>query len=118
MKKTKVKKASDADTICDLSHFSTLVIAGDDARPFMQGQFTNDVEQVDDNTSQLNAFCNNKGRMIANFRLFELNNNVFMALKSDLVDLSIQHLQNYILRSQVVIQDVSEQLIPLYREHQ
>ena len=79
----------------------------------MQGQFTNDVNQVDAISSQLSAFCNNKGRMIANFRLFEYNNNYFLTLKSDLVDLSIEHLQKYILRAQVVIQDVSEQLIHL-----
>lgn len=105
------QKAESATIICDLSHFSTLVIAGDDAQSFMQGQFTNDVKQVDKNNSQLSAICNNKGRMIANFRLFEHNNNYFLTLKSDLVDASIKHLQNYILRAQVVIQDVSEQLI-------
>ncbi len=106
-------KAENTDIICDLSHFSTLVIAGDDAQKFMQGQFTNDVKQIDESSSQLSAFCNNKGRMIANFRLFEHKNNYFLTLKSDLVDLSIKHLQNYILRSHVVIQDVSEQLIHL-----
>lgn len=107
------RKAPVTDAICDLSHFSTLVIAGEDARSFMQGQFTNDVEQVNASTSQLSAFCNNKGRMIANFRLFEHNNNVFMTLRSDLVDPSIEHLQKYILRAQVVIQDVSDQLVHL-----
>lgn len=107
------KKAMNVNTICDLSHFSTLVIAGDDARSFMQGQFTNDVAKVDANTSQLSAFCNTKGRMIANFRLFEHNGHYFLNLKSDLVELSIKHLQNYILRAQVAIQDVSEQLIHL-----
>lgn len=107
------QKALDTDIICDLSHFSTLVIAGEDAKSFMQGQFTNDVEQVDKSTSQLSAFCNNKGRMIANFRLFEHNSNYFLTLKNDLVELSIQHLQNYILRAQVVVQDVSDQLIHL-----
>ena len=107
------KKAATGNSICDLSHFSTLVIAGEDAQPFMQGQFTNDVNLVDAISSQLSAFCNTKGRMIANFRLFEYNNNYFLTLKSDLVDLSIEQLQKYILRAQVVIQDVSEQLIHL-----
>ncbi|NOQ88528.1 MAG: hypothetical protein GQ550_06345 [Gammaproteobacteria bacterium] len=106
-------KAENADTICDLSHFSTLVVAGDDAADFMQGQFTNDIEKVDEDNSQLNAFCNNKGRMIANFRLFKYQQNYFFSLKNSLVEQSIEHLQNYILRAQVAIQDVSEQLIHL-----
>ena len=37
------KKADNVDIICELSPFSVLVVAGDDAAGFMQGQFTNDV---------------------------------------------------------------------------
>lgn len=99
------------DIICDLSHFSTVVIAGADAATFMQGQFTNDVSKVDNEHSQVSAFCNNKGRMIANFRLFQHQQNYFISVKSDLVERSISHLQNYILRAEVAIQDISEQLI-------
>lgn len=99
------------DIICDLSHFSTMVIAGPDAAEFMQGQFTNDVKQVDDHNSQISGFCNNKGRLIANFRLFSYQQNYFISISNDLVERSIAHLQNYVLRAQVAIQDVSEQLI-------
>ena len=105
------QKADNVDIICDLSPFSVLVIAGDDAASFMQGQFTNDVEAVNEENSQLSAICNNKGRMIANFRLFKHQQNYFLSLKSDLVEPGIKHLQNYILRAHVAIQDVSEQLI-------
>lgn len=105
------KAADSSDIICDLSHFSSVVIAGEDAADFIQGQFTNDVNKVDENNSQISGFCNNKGRMIANYRLFQHQQNYFISLKSDLVETSIAHLQNYILRARVAIQDVSEQLI-------
>jgi len=105
--------AEDSNVICDLSHFSTVVIAGADAAEFMQGQFTNDVNKVDDQHSQISAFCNNKGRMIANFRLFKYQQNYFISIRQDLVDKSIEHLQNYVLRAQVAIQDVSQQLVHL-----
>jgi len=107
------QKAESSNIICDLSQYSTLVVAGDDAVDFMQGQFTNDVKNVDENNSQLNAFCNNKGRMTANLRLFKYQNNYFFSVRNNLVERSIEHLQNYILRAQVVIQNVSEQLIHL-----
>ena len=107
------EKTTNSTVLCDLSQYSTLVIAGDDALSFMQGQFTNDVEKIDADNSQINGFCNKKGRMIANFRLFKHQNNYFVSIKDDLVDLSIEHLQNYILRAHVAIQDVSEQLIHL-----
>ncbi len=107
------RKADDTNILCDLSQYSTLVVAGDDAKDFMQGQFTNDLEQVDDEHSQLSAFCNNKGRMIANFRLFQYQGNYFFSSRNDLTERSIEHLKNYILRAQVAIQDVSEQLLHL-----
>ena len=106
-------KATESTVLCDLSQYSTLVVAGNDAASFMQGQFTNDVEKIDADNSQINGFCNKKGRMIANFRLFTHQQNYFLSLKNDLVDLSIEHLQNYILRAHVAVQDVSEQLIHL-----
>jgi len=99
------------DCICDLSYFSTIVIAGGDATEFLQGQFTNDVNKVDKNSSQLSGFCNNKGRMIANFRLFQHQANYFISIRNDLVEPSISHLQNYVLRAEVAMQDISEQLI-------
>jgi len=107
------EKAINSTILCDLSQYSTLVVAGDDALSFMQGQFTNDVEKIDADNSQMNGFCNKKGRMIANFRLFKHQGNYFVSIKDNLVDLSIEHLQNYILRAHIAIQDVSEQLIHL-----
>jgi len=104
-------KAEQTSILCDLSQYSLIVVAGGDAASFMQGQFTNDVTKVDEDNSQLSAFCNNKGRMIANFRLFKHQQNYFLSLKSGLVERSIRHLQNYILRAQVAVQDISEQLI-------
>ena len=88
-----------------------MVIAGEDAAEFIQGQFTNDVDKVDENNSQISGICNNKGRMIANFRLFNYQQNYFISLRSDLLERSVSHLQNYILRAQVAIQDISEQLV-------
>lgn len=105
--------ADNSDIICDLSHFSTVVFAGPDAAEFMQGQFTNDVNKVSETHSQLSGFCNNKGRMIANFRLFKNQQNYFISIKNDLVERSINHLQNYVLRAEVAIQEVSEQLVHL-----
>ncbi|MCK4674886.1 MAG: folate-binding protein YgfZ [Gammaproteobacteria bacterium] len=105
--------ANNNDIICDLSHFSSVVVAGEDATEFIQGQFTNDVTKVDENNSQISGFCNNKGRMIANFRLFQNQQNYFISIRNNLVKDSISHLQNYILRAQVAIQDISEQLIHL-----
>ena len=108
---TDKQRCDNSDIICDLSHFSSVIIAGEDAAEFLQGQLTNDVDKVNENTSQISGFCNNKGRMVSNFRLFQHQQNYFISCRNGLVEDSISHLQNYILRARVAIQDISEQLI-------
>ncbi len=104
-------QAEQADIICDLSHYGLIVIAGPDAAAFMQGQFTNDVQQVNEQQAQLSALCNNKGRMIANFTLFQYQQNYFLSVHQSLLETTIERLQTYILSAQVAVQDVSEQLV-------
>lgn len=106
-------KAKTTDIVCSLSQFNLIVVAGDDAAAFMQGQFTNDINKISEQHSQINAFCNKKGRMISNFRAFQYQGNYFLTVKSNLAERSIQHLQNYILRSHVAVQDVSDQMVIL-----
>ncbi len=101
------------DTLCNLSQYGLIVVAGPDAAAFMQGQFTNDVMKVDAGHAQLNALCNNKGRMIANFMLFQYQQNYFISLHKSLLETTIARLQTYILSAQVAVQDVTEQLVHL-----
>ena len=54
----------------DLSHLGVISAQGKDAADFLQGQFSNDVRQVDESHSQLSAYCTPKGRVLALFRLF------------------------------------------------
>ena len=101
----------DADILCDLSHYALLAAQGDDAVTFLQGQLTNDVSTLDDTHSQLNAYCNNKGRMISNFRIFRSEGTLFLALPEELAETTLTKLQHYILRSQVAMGDVSDALL-------
>ncbi|MGB5396729.1 MAG: folate-binding protein, partial [Gammaproteobacteria bacterium] len=102
--------ALNADVVCDLSHYALLAAQGDDAVTFLQGQLTNDVTTVDDTHSQLNAYCNNKGRMISNFRIFRSEGTLFISLPQELVEITLTKMQHYILRSQVAMGDVSDAL--------
>ncbi len=96
-------QARDGNILCSLSNYGLIVIAGSDASSFMQGQFTNDVSKVNAGTSQLNGLCNNKGRMIANFTLFQYQDNYFISIHKDLINTVIKYLQKYILNAQVAI---------------
>jgi folate-binding protein YgfZ len=103
--------ALNADMVCDLSHYALIAVQGDDAVKFLQGQLTNDVALVDDSHSQLNAYCNNKGRMISNFRIFRSEGTLFISLPQELAETTLNKLQQYILRAQVAMGDVSDALL-------
>lgn len=106
-------QAGSHNIMCDLSHYALLAVQGKDAVKFLQGQLTNDVAKVDDQHSQLNAYCNNKGRMLANFRIFSSDGTFFIALPQELADTTLNKLQQYVLRSQVMLGDVSDSLLSI-----
>ena len=60
--------------LCDLSHLGLLRVSGEDAAEFLQGQFSNDIKALNNNRSQMSAYCTPQGRMLANFRIFQLLN--------------------------------------------
>lgn len=80
-------------------------ICGDDAETFLQGQFTTDIKALkrEPNKVQISAWCNAKGRIIANFFIYfdSQQNKYFLILAADLTDDFILKLQKFILRSKV-----------------
>jgi len=89
-----------------LSMFAILEITGNDRYAFLQNQFTND---LDNNkfTSQLSAWCNPKGKVIANFVIINTKSSYLLIFKKDLKDYVFKKLNMYILRSKVTINDIS-----------
>ncbi len=59
---------SEAPVLSVLSHQRLLQVSGPDTFKFLQGQLTCDVSDLHQGRSHLGAHCNNKGRMIADFR--------------------------------------------------
>lgn len=51
--------------------FEIIIVRGDDARAFLQGQLTQDVERLGDMPSLLAAWCNPKGRVISVLRMID-----------------------------------------------
>ena len=97
--------------LSDLSGRGIIKIHGKDAEDFLQNQLTNDISRVTENTHQLSAWCTHKGRVIANFRIFKRDNNYYLTLSADLVELIIKKLRMYVMRSEVSIEDVSDSRI-------
>jgi folate-binding protein YgfZ len=103
--------AHSGNIICDLSHYGLIRADGDDAEAFLQGQFTNDLQQVDSSHSQLSSYCNPKGRMLSNFRIFQRDKTLYLSLPGEMLDDTLNRLNMYVMRSKVSLQDASDSLM-------
>ena len=90
-----------------LSGFSIIEVTGNDRYSFLQNQITSDLEK-NKTISQLSAWCNPKGKVIANFIVINTVTSYLLILKRDLKDFVQKRLSMYILRSEVIINDVSD----------
>ncbi|PCJ20888.1 MAG: hypothetical protein COB04_03195 [Gammaproteobacteria bacterium] len=90
--------------LCDLSDMDLLSITGVDAKQFLQGQLTCDLEQVNDTQFQLGALCTPKGRTIASFRLIQLGDQYVLQTPSQMGAPTQQTLNKYIIFSKAETQ--------------
>lgn len=97
--------------LCDLSHFGLISVTGEDATTFLQGQLTNDINQVTDSFSQLSAYCTPKGRALATFFITKRQGVYYLSLARDLLEPTLKRLRMYVLRSKVVLEDASASLV-------
>jgi folate-binding protein YgfZ len=100
-----------ACALVDLSHLGLIRVSGEDARSFLQGQLTNDVRQLGPEHSQLSSICSPKGRMLANFRLFERAGDLYLQLPRERAAMLAKRLQMFVLRAKVTLEDVSDELV-------
>ncbi len=102
------KTVSGQTSITALSHLGLIRISGEDATDFLQNQFTNDVREVTDNSSQISAWCSPRGRALACFRLFKMAGDYYMLLPRALVPPIRERLSRYVLMSRVSLEESSD----------
>lgn len=95
--------------IVNLSHRALLCVSGVDAKEFLHNQFSNDVANLSPHTAQINAYCTHQGRIIALFNVFLMGDHYYLDFPIDLLAKVQQRLAMFVLNSQVVINDVSQQ---------
>lgn len=106
-------EAIEGAVIADLSHLGLLRVHGTDARDFLQGQFSNDLRQVDATHSQLSAYCSPKGRILTGFRLFMREDAFYLVLPCELLEATLKRLRMFVLRSQVVLEEANDTLVAM-----
>jgi len=94
----------------DLSHNALVAVTGDDARPFLQGQFTSDVEALGVGDAQWSGWCTAKGRLVATFLVLRRANGFLLMLPAEIAAAFAKRLSMFVLRSKVKIADASGEL--------
>ncbi len=108
-----LRASVNAGVISDLSHYGLIAVRGADARSFLQGQLTSDLDTVDESRSQLGAWCGPKGRVLVLFRVMQRGDAILLKLPAPLVESTLKRLRMYVLRARVELEDVSDQLVRL-----
>ena len=94
----------------DLSSLSLIQVGGTDAQTFLQGQFSNDINELKEHHCQLHAYCNPKGRTLAIIRIVrnQPDNGFWMIVPRDMSDALISRLKMFVMRAKVTIQSDTE----------
>ena len=72
-----------------------LKISGRDAKKFLQGQLTCNMEEISPTQSKLGAHCNPQGRILSLFRIFERDQSYYLVLPQEMLPLATQCLKKY-----------------------
>lgn len=104
--------AKTGTVLSDLSHLGLIAFSGDDTQTFLQGQLTSDVRQVTADRAQYSSHCTPKGRMLANFLLWQnTGGDYFMQLPAELQASTQKRLGMFVLRSKVKIREAGSEFV-------
>ena len=98
-----------AEAVGRLDFLTVLRISGHDALPWLQGQLTADVSEVDTRTSRLAAWCSPRGRVLGVFRvLADASDGYRMVCERWFAASLLARLRMFIMRSDVRIDDAGD----------
>jgi hypothetical protein len=96
--------------VIDLNTFDLILVSGPDARKFLQGQVTCDLEQLSSEHSLTGSICNLKGRVISDFRLVEHNGECYLLMAAGMAAIVLPVLSKYIVFSKAECRLATETL--------
>ena len=99
--------------ITKLKDRGLLKLNGADVQNFLQAQFSNDINALEEGKVQLNAYCQHQGKIIALIWVIRKDDGFYLSFPSDLSSVVAQKLTMFKMMSDVVIEDMSDQTIQL-----
>jgi tRNA-modifying protein YgfZ len=95
----------------DLDYHGVIAVHGRDAGDFLQSQLSNDISKLDEHSTQLDAYCTPKGRILGLMRVFRQGDTWYLRLPADTLAAVIQRLRMFVMRAEVTLEDVSENFL-------
>lgn len=89
--------------VSPLSDLGLIEARGADAAAFLHGQLCNDVLNLPPQRSQLTAYLNPQGRVLAIMRLWRQGDGFFLQLPADMLESILKRLQMFVLRAHVTL---------------
>ena len=99
--------------ITQLKNRALLWLTGKDTQPFLQGQFSNDINALEEGVVQLNAYCQHQGKIIALLWVMKKGGDFYLSFPSDLADVVVKRLSMFKMMSDVTITEVTDGIIQL-----
>jgi len=97
--------------VTSLTHQALIKVSGSEAFSFLQAQLTSDIEKISDNQAQFSAYCDPQGQVLANFLVFKYQDDFYLNFDASLAESILKRLTMFVLRSDVKLEAVSNELI-------
>ena len=93
---------------CRLTDWGVIRAQGEDARKFLHGQLTQDVEHLAPGSARLAGYCTAKGRLMATFVVWPVaQDDLLLACSADLLPPVLKRLSMFVLRAKCKLSDAT-----------
>src|SRR5579863_4135955 len=96
--------------------YGLLKVSGPDAKKFLQGQLTCNLEEVSDSQSRLGAHCNPQGRVLFLFRLFCFQNAYYLVMPREMPAIALRCLKKYAPFFKLELSEATQDVEPSLQE--
>ncbi|WP_198782352.1 tRNA-modifying protein YgfZ [Shewanella putrefaciens] len=93
--------------LANLSHMGLIKVVGEQGRSFIHGQVTTDISSLAANQWRWGSHCDPKGKMLASFRTFAIQEALFMLMPRDVIEVDLPQLQKYAVFSKAALSNAS-----------
>ncbi|MGH8509774.1 MAG: YgfZ/GcvT domain-containing protein [Gammaproteobacteria bacterium] len=101
-------------SLSTLPSLGIIRVSGPEAESFLSAQFTNDLRALSESRSQLGAWCNAQGRVLAVFRVLRDEASYVLLLPQEMIGSTIERLKKFVLRAKLTIEEASEGVLAAF----